>query len=608
METWPEFPRKLLATYGDSERKEKAELAVQVTVQKPNGSNNSSGENDRQSRSRSKSRSRGGNGGGNRRWETVNPCSSGRSGSPTTSRSKSRAASGSRASSRQRNSSSYRASSKSRNESTGRRGIAEKKYEFDRIVSQAKGLAGTRPLLILGDFNAPHTTWGYKFQSKRGKSLAKAMEDHKMALLNEPDVPTRRGNSAARDTTPDLSWLSGTLDVTWRSEEADLGSDHSVIRITIRGSRYRAVLGTARITDWDKMRKYTQEQDAAAEEEPAQAERKQTYTEWARDQKQVLQKFTQEIATTAQVPYVDARLTHMWAARHSLTRRWKRQRHNRKLAKRIAVLNKQIAEHAAKLCRENWLKTCDGLQGKLSARKTWCLLRHLIDPLSTKTATNRNLTKVLNTYKGDGSRLLEDLKARYLNEEKGQYPVPETYEGPDNDELDRPFTMTEFWTAIDESNKRSAPGRDAITYKLLGNMSGAAARGLLEHINETWDSSRLPEEWKEAEVHFIPKPGKALTIDNMRPISLTSCAGKVMERMVLRRLQKHLEETDQMPETMYGFRHHLSTQDVMVQLHELVVKQATRHAPRGILALDLKGAFDNVSHASVLQNLNKTRE
>ncbi|XP_077550539.1 uncharacterized protein LOC144163489 [Haemaphysalis longicornis] len=80
-----------------------------------------------------------------------------------------------------------------------------------------------------------------------------------------------------------------------------------------------------------------------------------------------------------------------------------------------------------------------------------------------------------------------------------------------------------------------------------------------------------------------------------------------MERMVFRRLQKHLEETDQMPETMYGFRHHLSTQDVMVQLHELVVKQATRHTPRGILALDRTGAFNSVSHASLLQNLNNTR-
>ncbi|KAH7931921.1 hypothetical protein HPB51_029603 [Rhipicephalus microplus] len=120
-----------------------------------------------------------------------------------------------------------------------------------------------------------------------------------------------------------------TLDVTWAKEDEGLGSDHSVIDITIRGSRYRAVLGKARITDWDKMKKFTQEQEEAYEEESKLSERKQTYTEWARDQKKALQKFTQEIATTSQTPYVDARLTNMWAAQDSLTRRWKRQRRNK---------------------------------------------------------------------------------------------------------------------------------------------------------------------------------------------------------------------------------------------------------------------------------------
>ncbi|KAL1476386.1 hypothetical protein MTO96_036546 [Rhipicephalus appendiculatus] len=248
---------------------------------------------------------------------------------------------------------------------------SQRQYDFDRVVSQAKRLAGSRPLLILGDFNAPHTTWGYKYQSKRGKALAKTMEDHEMALLNEPDVVTRRGNSTNRDTTPDLSWLSGALDASWRNEDVDLGSDHSVISIVIKGPQYRAVLGTARVTDWDKMRKYTREAEEASENDE-EDDRKQTYAEWARGQKKALEKFTQEITTTAQTPFVDARLAHMWAARHSLTRRWKRQRHNKKLVKRIAVLNKQIAEYAAKLYRETWLSTCDGLQGKLSARQTWC--------------------------------------------------------------------------------------------------------------------------------------------------------------------------------------------------------------------------------------------
>ncbi|KAL3190585.1 hypothetical protein MRX96_019688 [Rhipicephalus microplus] len=110
------------------------------------------------------------------------------------------------------------------------------------------------------------------------------MEDHEMALLNKPGVTTRRGKSVARDTTPDLTWLSGTLDVTWAREDVDLGPDHSVIGITIRGSRYRAVLEKPRITDWDKMRKFTQEQEEAFDEESNSSERKQTYTEWARDQ------------------------------------------------------------------------------------------------------------------------------------------------------------------------------------------------------------------------------------------------------------------------------------------------------------------------------------
>lgn len=58
--------------------------------------------------------------------------------------------------------------------------------------------------------------------------------------------------------------------------------------------------------------------------------------------------------------------------------------------------------------------------------------------------------------------------------------------------------------------------------------------------------------------------------------------------------------------TMFGFRKHLGTQDVMAQLHELVIKQATRASPRAILALDLKGAFDNVTHANILRNLTGT--
>ncbi|XP_077534500.1 uncharacterized protein LOC144146420 [Haemaphysalis longicornis] len=156
---------------------------------------------------------------------------------------------------------------------------SQRQYDFDRTVQEAKSLAGTRPLLILGDFNAPHTLWGYKFLSKRGKALVRTMEDQDLVLPNEPGVTTRRGNSVARDTTSDLSWLAGSLDASWRCEEVDLGSDHSIISITVRGPCFRAELGKARITDWDKIRKFTQEDEDATGEDAGRDYKIQSYEE-----------------------------------------------------------------------------------------------------------------------------------------------------------------------------------------------------------------------------------------------------------------------------------------------------------------------------------------
>lgn len=159
------------------------------------------------------------------------------------------------------------------------------------------------------------------------------------------------------------------------------------------------------------MRKHTQQEEENTDDTASTG---QTYKEWADNQKRRLHQFTQTIVTTTQMPFVDSRLIHMWAPRHSLTKRWKRQRRNRNLARRIAKLNKEISEYVTKLSRENWLKICDGHQGQLSVGKTWKLLRHLIDPTGSKTASNRAMAKVLNTYNGDGDKLIKALEERYL--------------------------------------------------------------------------------------------------------------------------------------------------------------------------------------------------
>lgn len=79
-----------------------------------------------------------------------------------------------------------------------------------------------------------------------------------------------------------------------------------------------------------------------------------------------------------------------------------------------------------------------------------------------------------------------------------------------------------------------------------------------------------------------------------------------MEKAVHARLSNYLENNELLPHTMFGFRAHLSTHDVLLQLKREVIDPARRNSDRALLSLDLKGAFDNVKHSTILQNLQTT--
>lgn len=45
-------------------------------------------------------------------------------------------------------------------------------------------------------------------------------------------------------------------------------------------------------------------------------------------------------------------------------------------------------------------------------------------------------------------------------------------------------------------------------------------------------------------------------------------------------------------------------QDILLQMKEEVMLKALQGNPKAILALDIKGAFDNVNHTAILKQLN----
>ena len=79
----------------------------------------------------------------------------------------------------------------------------------------------------------------------------------------------------------------------------------------------------------------------------------------------------------------------------------------------------------------------------------------------------------------------------------------------------------------------SSPGPDDINYQFLKHLPHSSLSVLLKTFNDIWETGNVPKSWKEATIIPIPKPGKDNTNPNIyRPIALTSCICKTLERMI----------------------------------------------------------------------------
>lgn len=109
----------------------------------------------------------------------------------------------------------------------------------------------------------------------------------------------------------------------------------------------------------------------------------------------------------------------------------------------------------------------------------------------------------------------------------------------------------EVYAAMQCATKNTAPGTDKVTNALIRNLSDTLVEELTEFLNTHWEAETVPAEWKHAEVVMIPKPGKKLQIENLRPILLTLRLVKLYERVVTRRLQQYMEDNELYPHSIW---------------------------------------------------------
>lgn len=472
----------------------------------------------------------------------------------------------------------------------------EKGGDFENILAETiSSLERKDRLVFLGDFNAPHTTWGYKRDTTKGALLLQVTERYGLQLETLPMAPTRIGNSVSRDTFPDLTFTLNSDSVIWQNLDETLGSDHYIISLSMDSAKIRRTIGKVTITDWSVYRNIPFPDNGLDNAE-----------EWVAHIREAHARTSKQITLTTENPVIDTHLLHLWDCRRGLTRRWKRQRLNRKLRIKIAEITENANDYARKLEAENWVRFCDSMRGTLTTAKTWAILRSMLEPENTKTVTNRTLITLAEEFKGSNEALISLLREKYIGTVT-MAPVIRKYNGPANGTLDAPISKAELFAAAQSARRNTAPGPDKLTYAMLRNLSDEHLEKLTDYFNrQVWDRGTLPTQWKEASIVLIPKAGKARSLYNLRPISLTSCLGKLFEKVILNRLTNHLEENDYLSDSMYGFRQHLSTQDIFLRLHDEVITNIPTGAEHVVVALDLKSAFDTIAHDLILQELSST--
>ena len=141
---------------------------------------------------------------------------------------------------------------------------------------------------------------------------------------------------------------------------------------------------------------------------------------------------------------------------------------------------------------------------------------------------------------------------------------------------------------------------------MLKHLPESSLKALLGIFNHIWTTGDFPEDWRLATVIPIPKPGKDhAEPTNYRPIALTSCLCKTLERMINKRLIWYLESNNLLSRYQSGFRAGRSTNDNLVKLETFIRDAFVKKEHVVAVFFDLEKAYDTTWRYGIMKDIHK---
>ena len=163
------------------------------------------------------------------------------------------------------------------------------------------------------------------------------------------------------------------------------------------------------------------------------------------------------------------------------------------------------------------------------------------------------------------------------------------------------ITDMEVYTALSSLDPFKAHGIDEVGPRILRSCALALYVPLHHLFCLSLSCGFFPLDWCTHVITPLYKSGDKSSVKNYRPISLLPTVSKVFERLVYDKVFEFV--SPYISSQQFGFLPNQSTlQQLLISLHK-ISNSYSAHTQTDVIYLDIKKAFDSISHSQLLDKL-----
>jgi endonuclease/exonuclease/phosphatase family metal-dependent hydrolase len=169
-----------------------------------------------------------------------------------------------------------------------------------------------------------------------------------------------------------------------------------------------------------------------------------------------------------------------------------------------------------------------------------------------------------------------------------------------------PLIPEEIESAISSCRTHTAEGPSHVGYLAIKWAWRASPDLLIHFFSHCINLGHYPKGLKQSITAVVPKPKKAdyTTPSAYRPIQLLECLGKILDKIMARRIQHEVAKLNLVPQLQFGGRNHSSTIDAGLTFTQDIHDAWKKGNKASALFFDISGYFNFVNHEGLIARLN----